>query len=170
MANNSAPTVLHGFCKIVERQGKPRLLQTDQGKEFFNALFCRFCHENGIYHFYTKSETKASMVERFNRMLGTLLEQRVRSDKGILLQRAVRIEIDHYNRRPTSVFGFCWSPRQVHDDDGPDPALVWCNNRRVKRFLRRWPVETPQRRFFCCYGIGSVGDLVGRALDAKPNL
>ena len=59
----------------------------------------------------------------------------------------MHIEIDHYNRRPTSVFGFCWSPRQVHDDDVPDPELVWRNNRRVKRLLRHRPVETPKRRF-----------------------
>ena len=125
VANKSAPTVLRGFRKMVEPQGMPRLLQTDQGKEFFNAPFRRFCDENGIGHFYTKSETKASMVEQFNRMLGTVLERRVRSDKGISLQWAVRIEIDHYNRRPSSVFGFRWSPRQVHDDDAPDAELVW---------------------------------------------
>ena len=91
----------------------------------------RFCDENGIEHFNTNSDTKAS-VEWFNRTLGTLLARRVRFDKGISLQRAVRTEIDHYNRRPSSVFGFRWSPRQVHDDDdAPDPALVWPNDRRV---------------------------------------
>ena len=116
MGNKSGPAVLGGFCKIVERQGTPRLLQTDEGKEFFNAPFHPFCNENGIEHFNTNSETKALMVERFNRMLGTLPERRVRSDKGILLQRALRTEIDHYNGRPSSVFGFRWSPRQVQND------------------------------------------------------
>ena len=91
VANKSAPAVLRGFRKIIERQGTPRLLQTDQAKEFFNAPFRRFCDENDIHHFYTKSETKASMVERFNRTLSTLLERRVRSEKGI--------SIDHYNGR-----------------------------------------------------------------------
>ena len=45
------------------------------------------------------------------------------------------------------VFGFRWSPRQVHDDDTPDPALVSRNDRRVKRSLHRRPVATPQHRF-----------------------
>ena len=37
VGNKSGPAVLHGFCKIVQHLGTPRLLQTDQGKEFFNA-------------------------------------------------------------------------------------------------------------------------------------
>ena len=86
------------------------------------------------------------MVERFNHTLVTLLERRVRSDKGISLQQAVRTKIYHYNRRPGSVFRFRWAPRQVHDD-APDPALVWRNDLRVKWLLRRRPVETPKRRF-----------------------
>ena len=39
------------------------------------------------------------------------------------------------------MFGFHWSPRQVHDDN------AWRNDRHVKRLLRRRPVETPQRHF-----------------------
>ena len=97
VANKSGSAVLRGFHKIVERQGMPRLLQTDEGKDFLNAPFRHFCGQNGIEHFNTNSETKASMVERFNCTLGTLLERCVRSDKGISLQRALRTEIDHSN-------------------------------------------------------------------------
>ena len=147
--NKSGPAVLRGFCKIFERRGTPRLLQTDEGKEFFNALFRRFCDENGIEHFNTN--TKALMVEWFNHTLGTLLKRHVRSDKGISLKGALRTEIEHYNQRPGSVFGFRWSPRQVHDD-APDSALVWRNDRRVKRLLRRRLVETPKHCFKLAVG------------------
>ena len=74
VANKSVPAVLRAFGKIIERQGTPHLLETDQSNKFFNAPFCRFCDKNRIDYFYTRSETKASMVERFNRTLGTVLE------------------------------------------------------------------------------------------------
>ena len=82
---------------------------------------------------------------------GMVLEQRVRSEKGISLQWAFRIEIDHYNRRPSSVFGFRWFPRQVHDN-APDSASVWRNDRCVKQLLQCRPVETPQHRLHGIFG------------------
>ena len=122
VANKSWLAVLCGFCKISNVKGRLASYRRMRAKNFSNVPFRHFCDENGIEHFNTNSETKASMVEQFNRTLGTLLERRVRSNKGISLQRALRTEIDYYNRRPSSMFGFCWSPRQVHDDDGPYPG------------------------------------------------
>ena len=48
---------------------KPTFLQTDDGMEFRNSVFQRFLKDNGKRLFTTKSEKKASIVERFNRTL-----------------------------------------------------------------------------------------------------
>ena len=49
----------------------PRRLQTEKGKEFFNALFANLMRHHGIQHFATDSDQKAAVVERFNRTIKT---------------------------------------------------------------------------------------------------
>ena len=50
----------------------PTTLQTDKGLEFLNRSVRRLLKEHGVHHFSTHNEeTKASIVERFNRTLKT---------------------------------------------------------------------------------------------------
>ena len=50
----------------------PTTLQTDKGLEFLNRSVWRLLKEHGVHHFFTHNEeTKASIVERFNRTLKT---------------------------------------------------------------------------------------------------
>ena len=62
--------LVKAFEKIV-KQGRrhPNRLQTDRGKEFYNRIFQRWVDEQGIRHFSTEGDAKASVVERFNRTL-----------------------------------------------------------------------------------------------------
>ena len=48
---------------------RPRILQTDQGKEFYNRPFQQVLKKHHIHHFLTYGDTKASVIERFNRTL-----------------------------------------------------------------------------------------------------
>lgn len=50
---------------------KPKRLQTDHGKEFFNVDVSKYLTQEGIHHFATNSDLKAAIVERFNRTLKT---------------------------------------------------------------------------------------------------
>ena len=53
-------------------QRKPRALQTDKGSEFTNKLLQRWLSSRNIHFFTTHNEeTKASIVERFNRTIKT---------------------------------------------------------------------------------------------------
>ena len=47
----------------------PKYLQTDQGLDFLSAPVKPYLRERNIRHFYTSSDTKCSIVERFNRTL-----------------------------------------------------------------------------------------------------
>ena len=60
--------LVHAFDKIL-KQRRPNRLQTDRGKEFYNRTFQRWLDEQGIKHFSTEGDAKASVVERFNRTL-----------------------------------------------------------------------------------------------------
>ena len=71
LKKKDAPSVLKGF-KILFEQSRPRRpvrIQTDKGKEFLNKPLQEYLKERGIHHFVTQNETKAAIVERFNRTL-----------------------------------------------------------------------------------------------------
>jgi transposase InsO family protein len=58
------------FNKIIENR-KPIKVQSDRGSEFLNKSFQDLLSRNGIGFYTTFNETKASVVERFNRTLKT---------------------------------------------------------------------------------------------------
>ena len=55
------------------KRRKPEVLQTDAGTEFKNRPFQTFLKSHNVRHFVTYNETKAQIVERFNRTLKGLL-------------------------------------------------------------------------------------------------
>lgn len=75
--NKTSKSIVAAFEQIFnskspDRFRQPKKIQTDKGKEFLNAEFLRFLKDRGIAHFTTENvETKAAMVERFNRTLKT---------------------------------------------------------------------------------------------------
>lgn len=65
--------VTEAFRKIVTEGRKPQKLQTDAGKEFYNKTFQEWLTSQGIHHFSTHGDAKASIAERFIRTLKTKL-------------------------------------------------------------------------------------------------
>ena len=69
MKNKSAASLVTALDSTFSK-GWPKTLQTDQGQEFLNKSVQRLLKKHGIQHFSThNAETKASIVERFNRTL-----------------------------------------------------------------------------------------------------
>lgn len=70
-------TVAGAMEKIIKSNGiKFKHLQTDDGKEFYNKTFANLMKRYSINHYSTKSEKKASIIERFNRTLKTSMYKR----------------------------------------------------------------------------------------------
>ena len=69
--SKTGKAVTEAMTKILKRSGgrRPINLQTDDGKEFYNKTFQALMKQKGIHHFSTSGDTKASVVERFNRTL-----------------------------------------------------------------------------------------------------
>ena len=68
--NKTGKAETEAFEKILKNgDRKPINLQTDDGKEFYNKTFQDLMKRKGIHHFSTSGDTKASVVERFNRTL-----------------------------------------------------------------------------------------------------
>jgi len=66
-------SIVEAFQTLLQQPRKPQRLQTDKGKEFLNSKVQNLLTAHGIKHFVTHNETKASMVERFNRTLKSRL-------------------------------------------------------------------------------------------------
>lgn len=58
---------------ILDKANKPKNLQTDLGKEFYNKEFKKLMDEYKINHYSTFSNLKASIVERVNRTLKNIM-------------------------------------------------------------------------------------------------
>jgi transposase InsO family protein len=68
--SKSSDHMCDAFKEIFEQNGRiPNQLQTDKGKEFLNKAVQTLFKKYGIKHFTTENETKASVIERFNRTL-----------------------------------------------------------------------------------------------------
>lgn len=61
--------VTSAMFKILQNGRTPKHLHTDRGKEFYNVKFKKLMDDYKINHYSTFSNTKASVVERFNRTL-----------------------------------------------------------------------------------------------------
>ena len=71
MKNKSAALLVAALDSTFNK-GWPKTLQTDQGLEFLNKSVQALLKKHGIHHFSKHyAETKASVVERFNRTLKT---------------------------------------------------------------------------------------------------
>ena len=67
--SKTGKAVTAAFEKILKQGRTPRRLQTDDGKEFYNKTFQALMKRKDIRHFSTSGDTKASVIERFNRTL-----------------------------------------------------------------------------------------------------
>ena len=107
MPDKAGPTVLQAFKTILKKSGRrPSKIHTDLGKEFIQKPFQQYLKSLGIRFFSTFSETKASVVERFNRTLKERMFEYF-SDKNTYNYVDVldRI-IDGYNRTPHRSIGY----------------------------------------------------------------
>ena len=69
--NKTGLALIDAFKQILKCGRRPHLLQTDKGTEFLNRNFQNLLKKEKIRFFTTQNETKASVVERFNRTLKT---------------------------------------------------------------------------------------------------
>ena len=71
--SKSSKDMLVAFKELFQESNprKPERIQTDAGKEFLNKEVQGFLKQQGVKHFYSSSDKKAAVVERFNRTLKT---------------------------------------------------------------------------------------------------
>ena len=102
LKNKSAVSLVTAFTQLLSNKA-PTTLQTDKGTEFLNRSLQKLLKEYGVHHFATHNEeTKASIVERFNRTLKTRMWRYFTKSHSVryvdVLQDFVRSYNDTYHR------------------------------------------------------------------------
>ena len=78
LKNKCAKTVTEAFSNIINNsKRKPKLLETDDGKEFTNKMFIEFLKLNDIKRYSRYTSKGAVFAERFNRTIRDLLKKPV---------------------------------------------------------------------------------------------
>ena len=73
--NKNSQTITSSFENILLSKRKPKNLESDRGKEFYNSTFQNFLKINNINHYSRFSDKGPSIVERFNRTIRDMLKK-----------------------------------------------------------------------------------------------
>ena len=120
LKSKSAAALVTAFRELLSNRA-PTTLQTDKGSEFLNRPLQRLLKEYGVHHFTTHNEdTKASIVERYNRTLKTRMWRYFTKNQTLryvdVLQDFVRSYNDTYHR------SIGMAPSAVN---GANQEMVW---------------------------------------------
>lgn len=100
LKNKSATAVSDAFRTILgETNRRPRRIETDKGKEFYNVQFRRVCNDIGAHHFSSNSRHKSAVVERFNRTLKEILYKMFTHNRNVNWVNNLSSALTIYNNR-----------------------------------------------------------------------
>ena len=98
LKNKSASSLTAAFRRLLRNNDGPQKMQTDKGKEFLNRQLQDVLKEKGIRHFTTHNEeTKACIVERFNRTLKTRMWRYFTKYQTLRYLDVLQHLVDSYN-------------------------------------------------------------------------
>ena len=118
---NKSALSLAAALKSTFTNGCPQTLQTDQGVEFSNRTVQALLKKNGIHHLSThNAETKASIVERFNRTYKTRMWRYFTKHQTWRYIDVLQDLVQSYNNSPHRSIGM--APSQVSAKNQED---VW---------------------------------------------
>lgn len=125
--------VVKAFTSIFREGRQPQRLQTDDGKEFYNSKVQTYLSKEKVHHFSTKGDTKASVVERFNRTLKERLYRYFTAKNTLKYGEALQAVVRDYNRTPHSSVGMAPDGVTIANS-----AQVWDRlyGKRLKRTQR----------------------------------
>ena len=105
---------------LLSGKRRPKTLQTDDGKEFYNAQVKKVLKEYDIRHFSTAGDTKASVVERFNRTFKQRLYRYITTFNTMNYLKVLPSLVKGYNASFHRIIGM--APRDVNENNAPE---VW---------------------------------------------
>ena len=135
LPNKTAGEVQKALADVFKEGRKPIQLQTDDGKEFHNKTVRSFLKEQNVHHFSTHGDSKANVVERFNRTLKERLYRYFTAKNTLKYDKVLPQVVKGYNATPHSSIGM--APNKVTVENSSD---VW-ESLYGKRLKRSQPAQ-----------------------------
>ena len=129
--NKTGKAVTEAFEKILKQGRKPIQLQTDDGKEFYNKTFQTLLNKYKIHHFSTSGDTKASVVERFNRTLKQRMYRYFTTNNTLKFVPVLQSLVKGYNRSYHRSIKM--APNQVTEANSSEVYANLYKNKKVKK-------------------------------------
>ena len=129
--NKTGQAVTEAFEKILKQGRKPIQIQTDDGKEFYNKTFAQLLKRYHIHHFSTNGDTKASVVERFNRTLKQRMYRYFTTNNTLNFVPVLQSLVKGYNR--TYHGSIKMAPYQVTEANSSEVYANLYKNKKVKK-------------------------------------
>ena len=133
--DKSGDSIVAAFKKIFHKR-RPRKLRTDRGKEFLNSKVQNLLKSNDIIFFTSNNDTKAAIVERFNRTLRSKLWRYFTSSKQQRYVDALPHIVQSYNDKVHSTTGMAPSKVTVYNGE-----TIW---RKMYQFGHRKKYKKPK--------------------------
>ena len=130
LRNKSPKEVTKAFAKALQQSGQiPLTIQSDDGHEFKNATFRALLKKHQIHLFFTKGDTKAAVVERFNRTFKQRLYRYLTAANTLLYLDVLPALVKGYYS--TTHRGIKMSPKDVN---AKNERQVWLSlyRKRIK--------------------------------------
>ena len=110
LKDKTGKTLKEAFQVIFKTGRQPIRLQTDRGTDFTNGVFQKVLKENDVHFFTTyNDETKASIVERFNRTLKTTMWKYFAHRETLTYVDVLPDMVALYNRTTSQNYKSIWS-------------------------------------------------------------
>lgn len=114
----SAQDVTKAMQKIINLSGRvPHNIQTDNGKEFYNAIFKKLMQKYNINHYSTFSKIKSSIIERFNRTFKSMMYRMFSLNGNYNYTKHLAELISLYNNKVHRTIGM--KPSEVNAENAP---------------------------------------------------
>ena len=131
LKNKTGQAVTEAFEKILKQGRRPIQLQTDDGKEYYNKTFQNLMKRYDIHHFSTSGDTKASVVERFNRTLKQRMFRYFTTNNTLKFVPVLQSLVKGYNR--TYHRSIKMAPNQVTDANSSEVYANLYKDKKVKK-------------------------------------
>lgn len=138
LKNKTGPAVSNAFKDILNEGRIPVKLQTDDGTEFYNKHFRKILDQYKIVHFSTSNETKASVVERFNRTLKSRMWRYLTSVNSRRYIDVIDDLINSYNH--TYHRSIKTTPASVNEDNAKEVFQILYKSQPQKPLVFRFNV------------------------------
>lgn len=133
LKDKGGDTIVRAFTNIFKER-TPRKLRTDRGKEFLCSKFQNLLKERGIIYFTSNNETKAAIVERFNRTLRSKLWKYFTAKKSQRFLDVLPKIVHGYNHRVHSTIGIAPAKVNVYNAESVWRTLYqYAPNRKNKK-------------------------------------